>query len=1187
MKGRDGDGGEAGGELRPDAARGLDSVGKRTLTETVFAGSPSTGPGKHTRIGALQRRAERGVVAGAGAPPVAGGGTPLPADLRALMELLLGSDLTAVRVHQTPHAQAIGARAFTRGDDLYFAPGAYDPESPQGRELIGHELTHVVQQRQGRVPITSQVGGAPANDDPGLEQEADQMGAQAARAEHPAEPRTAPVAAPEHAQHARPAQMKMEAGADHGAAPAGPHVEEPAAIEAGAGASPELASGSPIQRHPGPKKRQFIPFKIIVNREMTGDEFKAAANAQVFGGAQVRAEWKHVKDAYGPADSPVEISVEVSLLRLVRGAINAQSGIETDATGKVAGADTRAKDFLARPDTDEKSALLAEIDRRYHARSGTASGTKIQSGEAGNRELWNSIRDEVLFQDQYLANLPDKVKAVLRAGIKGRTLTPADYDQLFRIAKKIEALPPGMAADYAGKITEITPDLASFEAAIDVYRAELVERGKEDGERATAQNKLLGLEEVYKLYKRYITARLGESIPQIAGAKRIAKAAGAQIDTADDLEHQLEQQLPRHGFTSIAELGSYIARFLHSFEEGAVRITLDVLQRYAGKLSREQQRYQDPAVVKELHGKLGGFRAQHGVFETNARIWNDHAAQANHDHERGRIPGQTQIRRKPPTAEQAAAGEQAKAAKANAQAQIKGLSAEYPIFAEDELPVDKRLDKAKLAQADEATLGSLLLTHIAERQQGVIEARDQLQDRHALVYKMDKLMPVFYAGMDIQPGSIHDEIIKDKMRDDAISKIAGGILLAVVAVALTVVSLGAATPAVVAAGASIGAAGLSTYLAYEEYKDYTSQHAVAEAGLAEDPSTLWLVLAIVGAGVDMAVAVRAVRALAPAAHALEAPGGSLASFQKAVHELATAKQLEQKAAEAAERAASARAAYKSAKGELGQALGKAYSLPGPLTDPEVYRSLVKMAIAKIRQGGHSLSAFVAELRQARIEAKLAAELSPEELAKVKQAWGEAEALARSSETPVDLVDDAGKVFGRYQHGSQLEVISGKKLHGGNTIKLDEDATTTITGTLGDTDSIARRGIKLPGATVMGENPGGINILRSPKWGEIKDKHLPLLDTQGETAYWKAVTDEFWETVNKPWLDEAIARGDHFRFVSNPNDENALFVLANTKKKNSFVLDNGKKIQSIFGREVEYLKSKGYTLKPDGTAVKGV
>jgi hypothetical protein len=72
-------------------------------------------------------------------------------------------------------------------------------------------------------------------------------------------------------------------------------------------------------------------------------------------------------------------------------------------------------------------------------------------------------------------------------------------------------------------------------------------------------------------------------------------------------------------------------------------------------------------------------------------------------------------------------------------------------------------------------------------------------------------------------------------------------------------------------------------------------------------------------------------------------------------------------------------------------------------------------------------------------------------------------------------------------------------------------------------------------------------------------------------------------VNKPWIDEAIARGDQFRFVSNPNDEKSLFVLAKNKK--SFVLDDGKKIKSIFGREVEYLESKGYTFKADGTAVK--
>jgi hypothetical protein len=237
-------------------------------------------------------------------------------------------------------------------------------------------------------------------------------------------------------------------------------------------------------------------------------------------------------------------------------------------------------------------------------------------------------------------------------------------------------------------------------------------------------------------------------------------------------------------------------------------------------------------------------------------------------------------------------------------------------------------------------------------------------------------------------------------------------------------------------------------MAYDEYKQYTAEHAVADAGFADDPSVVWLVLAIVGAGVDMAAATKAVRALAPAARALHA-GGELTDFTKAVEALQKSKQLEEKLAAAADKAAAgktaAREAYAAARDELSVALGKAYSFPGPLTDPEVYKALVKMAVAKIKEGSHSLAGFIAEIKKARLAAGRG-ELAPEELAKAKQAWEEAEALAKSAESPVDLLDDTGEVIGRYQHGSQLEIVSKKKMYGGNTIKLDEQATTTVTGT---------------------------------------------------------------------------------------------------------------------------------------------
>jgi hypothetical protein len=79
-----------------------------------------------------------------------------------------------------------------------------------------------------------------------------------------------------------------------------------------------------------------------------------------------------------------------------------------------------------------------------------------------------------------------------------------------------------------------------------------------------------------------------------------------------------------------------------------------------------------------------------------------------------------------------------------------------------------------------------------------------------------------------------------------------------------------------------------------------------------------------------------------------------------------------------------------------------------------------------------------------------------------------------------------------------------------------------------------------------------------------------------------VTDEFWEMVNKPWLDEAIARGDKFRLVSDPAEEIAIYV---TDDAGKFVLDNGNKIKSIFGREIDYLTAKGYNIQTDGIAVK--
>src|SRR5262249_29168765 len=99
----------------------------------------------------------------------------LEGGIRRTLEGFFQEDLSGVRVHEGPAARAMGALAFTVREAIHFAPGLYDPSSREGVALLGHELTHVVQQRTGRVANPHGHGIAIVQD-PALEAEADQMG---------------------------------------------------------------------------------------------------------------------------------------------------------------------------------------------------------------------------------------------------------------------------------------------------------------------------------------------------------------------------------------------------------------------------------------------------------------------------------------------------------------------------------------------------------------------------------------------------------------------------------------------------------------------------------------------------------------------------------------------------------------------------------------------------------------------------------------------------------------------------------------------------------------------------------------------------------------------------------------------------------------------------------------------------
>ena len=85
-----------------------------------------------------------------GAGQIGSAGSALPDSVRSAMEAQLGADFSDVKIlNNSCLPNSIGARAFTSGTDIHFASGAYDPHSPAGKKLLAHELTHVVQQKQG------------------------------------------------------------------------------------------------------------------------------------------------------------------------------------------------------------------------------------------------------------------------------------------------------------------------------------------------------------------------------------------------------------------------------------------------------------------------------------------------------------------------------------------------------------------------------------------------------------------------------------------------------------------------------------------------------------------------------------------------------------------------------------------------------------------------------------------------------------------------------------------------------------------------------------------------------------------------------------------------------------------------------------------------------------------------------
>jgi len=99
-----------------------------------------------------------------------GAGRPLPEIILRQMENSFGVDFSQVRVHDNSMAvqmsKDLHAQAFTHGNDIYFNTGKFDVNSPAGKHLLAHELTHTIQQAGARPKQVQQKSAHAAGTNP-------------------------------------------------------------------------------------------------------------------------------------------------------------------------------------------------------------------------------------------------------------------------------------------------------------------------------------------------------------------------------------------------------------------------------------------------------------------------------------------------------------------------------------------------------------------------------------------------------------------------------------------------------------------------------------------------------------------------------------------------------------------------------------------------------------------------------------------------------------------------------------------------------------------------------------------------------------------------------------------------------------------------------------------------------------
>ncbi|MFC5144545.1 eCIS core domain-containing protein [Streptomyces aureoversilis] len=513
-----------------------------------------------------------------------------------------------------------------------------------------------------------------------------------------------------------------------------------------------------------------------------------------------------------------------------------------------AGAKAAADKAYNELDRQARDAVNQEIDRRYFSGTGLAPGTVIEKGQQGRAEIWHGFKRQVMGDKQKLDALPEEIKALLGGP---QNFTPAQFAVMVRLAGKLSPLSAADLREYAAGVTSRTSDLAQLETSIDRFLAVKAERAKAEGRREDLTRRLHGLRGLYEEYRQ-----LGQQSAELekkatameaGGPGPEEGARGLRLQAAQLRRDEVAALTPKvkaAGFAGIEDFERTLDAYEKEFLDETVAITLTYLQQYEHRLWKAEQQYASDAAVDALIAQAKATAAPNLMAEAAKKI--DEGARISARTVRGARDTPDDVpyeaRKKYKEAEQLVS---------KASGVLKTLPGQ-PLVEDEKFP------RLELLTRDRATVKAAITAYVKDRRVAINTSRDHLRQEPKTVYKFPKILESSMKEQGVEQGSVFHSIIMDRRDRYHADEKQLVTILAVVGFALTLMTAGGGA---LAAAAAIGAFGISAYQAVLEFREYEQKSAFAGAGLADDPSFTWVIVAMVGAAMDLGAAVSAIHGM--------------------------------------------------------------------------------------------------------------------------------------------------------------------------------------------------------------------------------------------------------------------------------------------------------------------------------------